>query len=162
MTNSNQEKENFILFELNKTTYALPSKIIKQMEMIEQITPIPNAPEYIDGIVFSRGVVIPVINLRKRFGFKAVKPTLSTRLIVVQNGENSIGLVADSAREFVTIPNAEIQPPPENISGLSGKYLEGIAMLKNRVVLILDVESMLKITDTNIDIKNLKNNKDGN
>lgn len=156
MNENKKTKENFILFELNKTTYAIQSSVVKQMEMIDQITPIPNAPDYIEGIVFSRGIVTPVINLRKRFGFEAVETTLSSRLIVVQSNQGTVGLIADSAREFIAIPTESIQPPPENISGLSGKYLEGIATLKERVILILDVESMLKLSDTTIDIKNLK------
>jgi len=156
MNETNKSKENFILFELNKTTYAIQSSVVKQMEMIDQITPIPNAPDYIEGIVFSRGIVTPVINLRKRFGFEAIETTLSSRLIVVQSNEGTVGLIADSAREFIAIPAESIQPPPENISGLSGKYLEGIATLMERVILILDVESMLKLSDTTIDIKNLK------
>lgn len=156
MNENKKNKENFILFELNKTTYAIQSNIVKQMEMIDQITPIPNAPDYIEGIVFSRGIVTPVINLRKRFGFEAIETTLSSRLIVIQSKEGTVGLIADSAREFIAIPTESIQPPPENISGLSGKYLEGIATLKERVILILDVESMLKLSDTTLDIKNLK------
>lgn len=144
-------KENFILFELNNTTYAVKSLLVKQMEMIEQATPVPNAPEYIDGIVFSRGQVIPVLNLRKRFGFEFIPYDLSTRLIVVQCKERTVGLVVDSSREFISLNTENIQPPPENISGLSGKYLEGISIIENRVLLILDLESILQTTNTEID-----------
>ncbi len=149
--NENQTtKENFILFELNNTTYAVKSFVVKQMEMIEQVTPVPNAPDYIDGIVFSRGQVIPVLNLRKRFGFAEIPYTLKSRLIVVQNKERTVGLVVDSAREFISLNSADIQPAPEHISGLSGKYLEGIAKPENRILLILDIESIIQMTDTNI------------
>lgn len=150
MNQNDVTKENFILFELNKTTYAVKSLLVKQMEMLEQVTPVPNAPDYIDGIVFSRGQVIPVLNLRKRFGFDAIPYTLSTRLIVVQSNERSVGLVVDSSREFISIQNELIQPPPEYISGLSGKYLGGIATLGKRILLILDLESILQMSDTTI------------
>jgi purine-binding chemotaxis protein CheW len=149
--NENQTtKENFILFELNNTTYAVKSLLVKQMEMIEQVTPVPNAPEYIDGIVFSRGQVIPVLNLRKRFGFEVSPYDIRTRLIVVQSKERSVGLVVDSSREFISLNTDTIQPPPEYISGLSGKYLEGIATIEKRILLILDLESILQMTNTTI------------
>jgi len=150
MSQNDATKENFILFELNNTTYAVKSLMVKQMEMLDQITPVPNAPEYIDGIVFSRGQVIPVLNLRKRFGFGVIPYNLSTRLIVIQNKDRSVGLVVDSAREFVSLKTETIQPPPEYISGLSGKYLDGIATLDKRILLILDLESIMQITDTTI------------
>lgn len=150
MSQNDATKENFILFELNSTTYAVKSLMVKQMEMLDQITPVPNAPDYIDGIVFSRGQVIPVLNLRKRFGFETIPFNLSTRLIVVQNKERLVGLVVDSAREFISIQTETIQPPPEYISGLSGKYLDGIATLDKRILLILDLESIMQITDTTI------------
>lgn len=150
MNQNDVTKENFILFELNSTIYAIKSLLVKQMEMLEQVTSVPNAPEYIDGIVFSRGQVIPVLNLRKRFGFKTVPYNLSTRLIVVQSAERTVGLVVDSSREFVSILNEMIQPPPDSISGLSGRYLGGIATLEKRIILILDIESILQMTDTTI------------
>ncbi|MBN2806325.1 MAG: chemotaxis protein CheW [Prolixibacteraceae bacterium] len=150
MDDNLKTKENFILFELNNTTYAVKSLLVKQMEMIDEITPVPNAPEYIDGIVFSRGQVIPVLNLRKRFGFEISVYNLSTRLIVVQHQERSVGLVVDSSREFISLDTSTIQPPPEYISGLSGKYLEGIATIDKRILLILDLESILKMSDTTI------------
>lgn len=152
MNQNDATKENFILFELNNTTYAVKSLLVKQMEMIDQVTPVPNAPDYIDGIVFSRGQVIPVLNLRKRFGFDIIPYNLTSRLIVVQNKERSVGLVVDSAREFISIKTEVIQPAPDYISGLSGKYLDGIATLEKRIILILDLESIMQISETNINI----------
>ncbi len=141
--------EPFILFELAGTTYGLPSRIVQHMEMIEQVTPVPNAPPYVDGIVFSRGQVVPLVNLRARFGFERIPTDLRTRLIVVRSGARTVGLVVDSAREFVRIPAESIQPPPEGIDQAGAQYLAGIAVLGERLVLILDVELLLlKENDT--------------
>ena len=101
----------YILFTVAGTTYALPSGDVRHMEMIEDITRVPNAPAFVDGVVFSRGQVVPVVNLRARFGFERVPLDVRTRLIVVQSAGRLIGLVADAAREFVTIPADAIQPP---------------------------------------------------
>lgn len=136
--------ETFILFELAGTTYGISSQVIQQIEMIEQIAPIPNALPFVEGVAFSRGQVIPAINLRVRFGFERINYDLRTRLIGVHIHNRIVGLIVDTAREFVTIPDAAIQPPPEGLSGLSSQYLSGIAMLEKRTVLILNVEELLK------------------
>ena len=136
-----------ILFELGNTTYGVPSHAVRQMEMIEQITPVPNAPAFVEGVVFSRGQVIPAIDLRVRFGVEKKPYDLRTRLVVVQAGERTVGLIVDTAREFMSIPQDTIQPPPDEISGLSGNYLEGIATLGDRLVLILNVEEVLNLSE---------------
>jgi purine-binding chemotaxis protein CheW len=137
----------FIIFELAGTTYALPSHLVQQMEMTEHITPVPNAPPSVEGVVFSRGQVIPTVNLRTRFGFERVPFDLRTRLIVVNIGNRTVGLVVDSAREFIPIPAEAIQPPNEAISGLSGKYLDGIATLDDRMILILNLDEVINVAE---------------
>lgn len=137
----------FILFELAGTTYAVASRVVQQMEMIERVTPVPNAPTFVDGVVFARGQVIPAVNLRARFGFERIAYDLKTRLIVLSAGGRTVGLVVDSAREYLAVPADAIQPPPEAVSGLSGKYLEGIANVGGRLLLILDVNEILNFSD---------------
>lgn len=117
------------------------------MEMLEQITPVPNARHFMDGVVFSRGQVIPAVNLRVRFGFAREPHTLRTRLLVVQSGERAVGLIVDSASEFRTISEKTIQPPDAAVNGSSGKFLSGIANLNDRLVLILDLQSTLNLLD---------------
>ncbi len=140
--------EPFILFELAGTTYGLPSRVVQQMEMVEHITPVPNAASFVEGVVFSRGQVVPAINLRRRFGFESVPHDLRTRLVVVTNGGRTVGLLVDAAREFVLIPADAVHVPPEAISGLSGKYLQGIARLGDRLILVLDINEVLDFTET--------------
>jgi len=139
--------EPYILFELGKTAYGLHSRVVQQLEMVEEITPVPNAPSFVEGVVLSRGKVIPAINLRVRFGFEKIPHNARTRLVVINIDDRTIGLVVDTAREFVPIPTDAIQPPPEKMSGLSGKYLENIAMLDKRLILILDVNEILNLSE---------------
>ena len=153
MTNTDNGDETFILFELVGTAYGVRSQLVRKMEMLEHITPVPNAPPFVEGIVMSRGDVIPAVDLRARFGFDRTDYDVRTRLIVINTQERTVGLIVDAAREFVTIPAATIQPPPEMIKGLSGKYLEGIAMLDERVILILDLEEVINMTDTKIPLQ---------
>jgi purine-binding chemotaxis protein CheW len=155
MAQTDNASESYILFEVAGTTYALPSRSVQQMEMVEHITLVPNAAAFVEGVVFSRGQVVPTVNLRRRFGFERKEHDLKTRLIVVAHKGRTIGLLVDAAREFVTIPNAAIQPPPESLSGLSGKYLQSIAKLSERLVLIIDVDELLNFTDLTLPALNM-------
>ncbi len=139
--------EPHVLFQLGETSYGIRSRFVQQMEMIEHVTPVPNAPPFVEGVVLSRGRVIPAINLRLRFGFEKIPYDLRTRLIIVHADGRTVGLIVDAAREFVTIPAEAIQPPPESIAGLSGRFLEGIATLDKRLVLILDVNAVLELAE---------------
>jgi purine-binding chemotaxis protein CheW len=143
--NMQNESEAFILFELNQTTYGVRSRYVQQIEMVEQVTAVPNAPPAIEGVVFARGQVIPALNLRPRFGFKKAPFDLRSRLIVVNNGSRVVGMIVDTAREFLNIPAASIGPPPESITGLSGNYLEGIATVNNRLILILNLDEVIDV-----------------
>jgi purine-binding chemotaxis protein CheW len=140
--------EPFILFELADTTYGIHSQSVQKVELVEHITPVPNAPLAVEGVVFSRGQVVPAINLRARFGFEKKPHDLRTRLIVINTGNRVIGLIVDSAREFISIQGDIIQPPSEAISTMKGKYLEGIATLGERLILILNVAEVIDLAET--------------
>jgi len=145
--NNQSASEPFILFELAGTTYGVPSRAVQQVELVEHITPVPNAPESVEGVIFSRGQVIPAVNLRVRFGLEKTLHDLRTRLIVVNAKSRVVGLIVDSAREFISIPSSAIQPPNEAISGLKGKYLEGIATLGERIILVLSLDEVIDLAE---------------
>jgi chemotaxis signal transduction protein len=138
----------YILFGVAGTTYALRSHDVLHIEMLEHVTPVPNAPPFVEGVVFSRGQVVPVINLRARFGFERAASTLRSRLLVVQHDTRRVGLLADESREFIRISNEAIKPPQVAIGGLSGNYLEGVATLGERIVLVLNVREIVETVPT--------------
>jgi purine-binding chemotaxis protein CheW len=140
--------DSYILFTVAGTTYGLPCGEVRHMEMVENVTRVPNAPSFVDGVVFSRGQVVPVVNLRARFGFERVPLDIRTRLVVVQSEARLIGLVVDSAREFVSIPPGAIQPPHDALAGMSGRYVDGIASLGDRLVLVLNLSRILNFTES--------------
>jgi purine-binding chemotaxis protein CheW len=137
----------FILFTLVGTTYAVRTRDVLHIEMVEEITPVPNATGSVDGVVFSRGQVVPVVNLRARFGFERVAPDLRSRLLVVQSDGRTVGLMVDSAREFARIARETIKPPQDALTRLSGRYLEGIALVHDRIVLVLDLSAVIEIAE---------------
>ena len=143
MTETSNASQTYILFGVAGTTYAVPSRDVLHMEMVEHVTAVPNAPAFVEGVVFSRGQVVPVVNLRARFGFERAPLDLRTRLLVVQHDGRRIGLLADDAREFTSIEDSTISPPHEAIGGLSGNYLDGVATLGDRIVLILNLREVV-------------------
>ena len=135
--------DSYVLFELAGATYALKSDDIQQLEMVSMVTPVPNAPAHVDGIVAVRGQVIPAVSLRVRFGFERVAHTVRTRLVVVRAAGRTVGLIVDRAREFAQIAPESINTLPDGVGGLSGRYLEGIAHQGDRLMLIIDVARLL-------------------
>ncbi|HEY4215798.1 MAG TPA: chemotaxis protein CheW [Gemmatimonadaceae bacterium] len=140
--------DSYVLCELAGTTYALRSDDIEQLEMVGQLTPVPNAPTYVEGVTSVRGRVIPAVSLRARFGFERQAYDLRSRLIVVRSQARSVGLIVDSAREFAAISESNIQPPPEGLVELSTQYLRGITHLGDRLVLILDIAELLRVAES--------------
>jgi len=140
--------QSYILFGVAGTTYAIRSHQVLHIEMIDHVTPVPNAPVFVEGVVFSRGQVVPVINLRARFGFERAAFTLRSRLLVVQHEGRRVGLLADESREFIRISETAVRPPQEAIGGLSGNYLDGVATLGERIVLVLSVRELVETVPT--------------
>jgi purine-binding chemotaxis protein CheW len=145
MTTDASGSESYVLFELAGATYALPSDDIQQLEMVTPPTPVPNAPEFVDGVVSVRGEVIPAMSLRARFGFPRAPHDVRSRLVVVRAFGRTVGLLVDSAREFASIPADAIKPLPEGVGATTGRYLRGVAQKGDRLMLVIDVGELLAV-----------------
>lgn len=142
--------ESYVLFELAGSVYAISSQSVLHIEMFEHVTLVPNANPAIDGIVFSRGQVIPALNLRVRFGFPRENNTVRTRIIFTTIHDRTVGLIVDTAREFQNLPTASIGPIEETLTGINGKYLKAVTKVGDRLVLILDLEAVLNVADVEL------------
>lgn len=137
--------EPFILFELAGTTYGVRSRFVQQVEMLVDVASVPNAHPAVEGVVLVRGQVIPALNLRTRFGLEKIERDLRSRLVVINTEKRVVGLVVDTAREFLKISPESIGPVPQALTGLSGHYLEGIATIGERMILILNLDAVLDL-----------------
>jgi purine-binding chemotaxis protein CheW len=137
------ESTTYILFAVAGTTYGARSRQVRHIEMVDDVTPVPNAPAHVEGVVFSRGQVVPVVNLRVRFGFERGTRDIRSRLLVVESASRVVGLLADSAREFITIPDDVVRPPGDSLAGISGNYIAGVATIGDRIVLIVDLDDIV-------------------
>jgi chemotaxis signal transduction protein len=140
---SDGRPDHLILFSVAGTTYALPSRDVAHIDMVEHVTRVPNAAPFIDGVVFSRGQIVPVINLRARFGFERVAADLRTRFLVANAGDRTVGLLVDACREFLTIDPSTIHPPSDALAGGASHYIGGIATIGERMIVILNLEQLL-------------------
>lgn len=140
-------QDTYIIFELGGAAYAVGSEHIRHIDMLEHITPVPNTAAAVDGVVFSRGEVVPALNLRVRFGLPRQAHTPSTRLLFLAVRGRVVALIVDAAREFRRILPGAIQPAQETLLGLHGNYVLGVATLQQRSVLILDVGAVLSLEE---------------
>jgi purine-binding chemotaxis protein CheW len=120
-------------------------EILKVQEIIRmlEITRVPKAPDFVEGVINLRGKVIPVIDLRLRFGLQAKGHDKKTRIIVIEINKMIVGFVVDSVSEVLRIPASTIEPPPPVISGLDSEYISGVGKLDDRLLIMLDLNRLL-------------------
>jgi purine-binding chemotaxis protein CheW len=127
-----------VLFKVDDTTYALPADVVLQMETFTGATMVPGAPSFVAGIIQLRGRVVPVIDLRARFGLPKAATTLETRVVVGEHRDRTVALVADSAREVVRMTPSQLKPPPRLVDDGSTGFVKAVAQLGDRTIMVLD------------------------
>lgn len=132
-----------VTFRVGVATYAVPAAQVLHLETYETATPIPGSRAYVAGLVQVRGRLVPVVDLRSRFGLPAVERTLDHRVVIVQSGARVAGLLVDSAREVLQLDEATIQKPPDLVDHQAGGFIKGVATVTSRIVLLVDVPKIL-------------------
>ncbi len=132
-----------VLFTVAGTRYVVPAASVLHMVSYSESTPIPGAAEFVAGLVQIRGRVVPVVDLRARFGQPPAEPTLDSRVVVVQVGERTVGLLVDSAREVVQIAPVDFKPPPEVVAGQGRGFVDAVAQIDKKLVLRLALTSVV-------------------
>jgi purine-binding chemotaxis protein CheW len=132
-----------VVFELGDESYAVDISRVQDINRMQEITEIPHAPESVVGVINLRGRVIPVIDLRKRFGLPDAVRTKDTRIVVVHLEGNLIGVIVDAVSQVLRIPADIVEPPSPVLAGVDSRYLRGIAKLDDRLVILLDLDFVL-------------------
>jgi purine-binding chemotaxis protein CheW len=127
-----------VLFRVADTDYVLPASQVLHMESFSGATRVPGALAYVVGLVQVRSRVLPVVDLRVRFGLPAREPTLDSRILIVQHGTRAVGLLADSAREVLRIDPQLFFPPPELVGEQAAGFVTQVAELGARLVMLID------------------------
>ncbi len=123
--------------------------ILKVQEIIRtmEITKVPRAQSFVEGVINLRGKVIPIIDLRRRFGLVSKKHDKHTRIIVIEINNMIVGFVVDSVSEVLRIPASTVEPPPPVVAGLESEYISGVGKLHDRLLILLDLDKLLSNED---------------
>ncbi|MGH2364657.1 MAG: chemotaxis protein CheW [Chloroflexota bacterium] len=133
-----------VVFDLSNETYALDVAYVQGIRRIEPLTPVPGAPYYIDGVMNLRNEVIPVVDLRKRFGLPLKTTSERSRIIVVQLSDETVGAIVDAVSEVITVSPDSIEPANRVVTALDAEYIRGIAKVDGRLVAILNPDRLLE------------------
>ena len=131
----------YVVFTANGSEYALPADTVLQMESFEGATPVPLVPSFVVGVVQIRGRVLPVVDLRVRFGGAPGELVLDNRVVVGHLGERVVGLLVDSAREVVKIARSQLKPPPPIVA--SSGFVRAVAQLGPRLIMLLEFAKVI-------------------
>jgi purine-binding chemotaxis protein CheW len=139
-----------ILFKVGGAEYVVPSSLVAEVESFTSATRVPGAPAHVIGLVQIRGRVLPVIDLRARFGLEAVTRDLASRVIVVKDEGRQVGLLADEAREVIRLDDNAFRPPPPVVVEQSGGFVDAIAVAGPRMVMRINARRIIG-TDPSIE-----------
>lgn len=136
-------RELHIVFKVDDVAYALPGRDVLHLESFAGATPVPGSRPFVAGIVQLRGKVLPVVDLRRRFGLDPLPPTPESRVVVVETAGRTVALLADSAREIVELGADDVHPAPKAIDAGSQHFVRGVGHAKDRIFLILDTDKVV-------------------
>ena len=145
-----QEKETaqhtmlqLVSFKLREEEFAVDILQVQEIIRLQDITNVPNAPAFVEGVINLRGRVIPIIDLRKRFALESAEHSTSTRIIVVMIDNVTVGLIVDEVSEVLRIPEDTVEPPPPIVAGIESDYIKGVGKLEDRLLILLDLGKIL-------------------
>ncbi|RSL32709.1 chemotaxis protein CheW [Salibacterium salarium] len=132
-----------IVFQLKEEEYAMEVDYIQSIERMQPITRIPGVESFIVGVMNLRGVITPVIDLRKRFNIESMEYNEATRILVLNKDNSEIGFIVDGANDVMDIPASKIEPTPEVVGGVAEEYLRGVVKLEDRLFTLLHIDKVL-------------------
>ena len=131
-----------VTFRLGEEEYALDILAVREINRMMEITRVPRAPAFIEGVVNLRGNVIPILDLRKRFGLPPREPDKATRIIVTEVDRRVVGFIVDTVVEVLRIGTDRVEPPSD-IAGIDAEYIRGVGKIEDRLIILLDVDRIL-------------------
>jgi purine-binding chemotaxis protein CheW len=132
-----------IVFALADEEYGVEVEKVKTIERMMPMTRVPKTYSFVKGVINLRGVVVPVIDLRGRFGLPEQEYTDNSRIVIIAVNDMEVGLIVDSANDVIDVDSDAIQDPPEIVGGVRAKYLQGVAKLGDRLLVLLNLQEVL-------------------
>ena len=136
-----------VSFNIGTEEFGVDILKVQEINRMVEITKVPQAPHYVEGVINLRGKVIPIVDLRKRFSLELKEHDKNTRIVVVDIGGNIMGLVVDAVSEVLRLPANTIEPPPEIVTGINSEYIKGVAKLDDRLLIFLDLSKVIDVDE---------------
>lgn len=136
-----------VTFSIGEEEFGVNILKVQEINRTMEITKVPRSPEFVEGVINLRGKVIPIIDLRKRFGLRAKPEDKDTRIIVIEINSVIVGFVVDAVSEVLRIPASTVEPPPPVVAGVESDYISGVGQLKDRLLIMLDLDKLLSTED---------------
>lgn len=132
-----------VIFRLDREVYAVDINAVAEISQMQAITHVPRTPEFVEGIINVRGQVLPVIDLRKRFGLPQAELGRDARIIQVEVGTIKLGLIVDAVTEVLSIAADMVEPPSPVISSIDTEFIQGVVKAGDRLIILIDLERVL-------------------
>ncbi len=142
------EEQQLVVFELSGESYGVDISAVNTIIRMQPITHVPRAPEFVEGVINLRGSIVPVIDLRRRFGLSNFEETKASRIVVVETESGLIGMIVDAVTETLSISFDAIEPPSSIVTSTDSRYLRGVAKTDDRLLILLDIERILSAAES--------------
>ncbi len=150
-----EKLDQMISFNIGEEDYGVNIQTVKEVIRKREITRLPKTPAFVKGVINLRGDIIPIIDLRERFGMEQRESTDMTRVIVAEVDGRPIGMVVDSVSHVIRIAQDQIEPPPEMVGGISEEYLKGVGKVGEQLIVLLNIDRILSATEK-VELENIK------
>lgn len=144
---STMETMQVVSFKLGSEEYGVDIAQVQEINRMVAITHVPRAPQFMEGVINLRGQLIPIIDLRSRFGMPRVEHSKSTRIVVTEIGAKRVGMVVDSVSEVLRLAVDQIEPAPEMITGVDTEYIRGVGKIEERLIILLDLGRIISTAE---------------
>jgi len=136
-----------VTFKIDNEEFGIDILSVETIIRMTEITKVPKAPEYVEGVINLRGSIIPIIDFRKRFNLKPREDGKNTRIIVANIDNKQMGFIVDSVSEVLRLPVSLIEPPPAIVAGIEAEYIEGVGKLDDRLLILINIEKLFSISE---------------
>lgn len=141
------EELQLVSFNIGSEEFGVDILKVQEINRMVEITRVPQAPHYVEGVINLRGKVIPIVDLRKRFNLTMKEYDKNTRIVVVDIDGSIMGMIVDAVSEVLRLPASTIEPPPDIVTGVNSEYIKGVAKLENRLLIFLDLSKVIDLKD---------------
>lgn len=133
-----------VVFKLGSDDYCVPVSQAREIQLYTNPTRIPNTPDFVEGVINLRGQIIPILDLKKRFGSGITDITATTKIIIIDMDGELLGILVDSVSEVLKTPQSRFEPPPPAVrTSINNNYISGIGKIDNRLLILLDLAKVL-------------------